>query len=129
MLTEIQQDSVLFLRKTLFKAQSWGHIIPFFCIPSAVLSSALGNLLGQWGIPAFNLPFNVATYVFVASAWSSDNAHFPGPSASVPEAFGVEPLDWIRVCQLCTNIYNYNHFNVLLNVMQSRGMMLSVDFF
>lgn len=68
-----------------------------FAILSAVLSSALGNLLGQWGIPAFNLPFNVATYVFVASTWSSDNAHFPGPSASVPEAFGVEPLDWIRI--------------------------------
>ncbi|XP_072029555.1 urea transporter 2-like [Amphiura filiformis] len=68
-------------------------------IISVMLSSALGNLLGQWGIPAFNLPFNVATYVFVASVWSSKNAHFPIAVSPVPKSFGEEAIDWIQIVQ------------------------------
>ncbi|XP_030846550.1 urea transporter 2-like [Strongylocentrotus purpuratus] len=64
---------------------------------STLLSSALSVLLSKWGIPSFNLAFNVVVVSFIA-ATGPHNPHFPqqggGPS---PAAWGVEALDWLQV--------------------------------
>ncbi|XP_786452.4 urea transporter 1 [Strongylocentrotus purpuratus] len=64
---------------------------------STLLSSALSVLLSKWGIPSFNLAFNVVAVSFIA-ATGPHNPHFPqqggGPS---PAAWGVEALDWLQV--------------------------------
>ncbi|XP_038044518.1 urea transporter 1-like [Patiria miniata] len=89
-------------------------IIPviFFAIFSAILAVALGNLLGQWGIPAFNLPFNVATFIFVAASGPS-NPYYgppPPPTDQLNEAgtSGLEqvaangtdePINWVMILQ------------------------------
>ena len=67
--------------------------------------------MGQWGLPAFNLPFNVATFLFVAA--SGPRHPFFRPAAQpaqeglgpgdLPEilANGTDaPINWILVSSL-----------------------------
>ncbi|XP_022087614.1 urea transporter 1-like [Acanthaster planci] len=85
--------------------------IIFSSIFSAILASALGNLLGKWGLPAFNLPFNMATFIFVAAS-GPENPYFgPAPSATDLKAADVarldqttandtgEPISWVLILQ------------------------------
>ncbi|XP_033639660.1 urea transporter 1-like [Asterias rubens] len=77
--------------------------VALFAIFSVFLSSALGNLLGQWGIPAFNLPFNVATFLFVAASGPTHPYFRPAPAGPqvgmmtvVPNATD-QPINWLMV--------------------------------
>ncbi|XP_070564810.1 urea transporter 1-like [Ptychodera flava] len=68
---------------------------------STLLASGLGNLCGQWTLPAFNLSFNITLLMYIAGTGSS-NAHFPthtvSPSTAL-EMWGVRSLDWAEVLQ------------------------------
>ncbi|XP_077864891.1 LOW QUALITY PROTEIN: urea transporter 1-like [Saccoglossus kowalevskii] len=80
---------------------------------SVLLTSALGNLLGQWTIPAFNLPFNIATFLFIAGT-GPYNAHFAQASGVSPDMWEGHSLDWIEIlksiprgigqCYACDNV-------------------------
>ncbi|CAM1321911.1 Uncharacterised protein g7927 [Pycnogonum litorale] len=59
--------------------QSW-HLplaapVVILSILSVYVSNGLGNLLSHWRVPALNLPFNVLTFLFLASV-GSQNFHF-----------------------------------------------------
>ncbi|XP_063965013.1 urea transporter 1-like [Lytechinus pictus] len=64
---------------------------------STILNSALSVLLSNWGVPSFNLAFNVVAVSFIA-ATGPLNPHFPqhggGPN---PIPWGEEALDWLQV--------------------------------
>ncbi|XP_041478045.1 urea transporter 2-like [Lytechinus variegatus] len=64
---------------------------------STILNSALSVLLSNWGVPSFNLAFNVVAVSFIA-ATGPQNPHFPqhgGDSNPIP--WGEEALDWLQV--------------------------------
>ncbi|XP_041479001.1 urea transporter 1-like [Lytechinus variegatus] len=64
---------------------------------STILNSALSVLLSNWGVPSFNLAFNVVAVSFIA-ATGPQNPHFPQHGVGtnlIP--WGEEALDWLQV--------------------------------
>ena len=65
---------------------------------SVFLASGLGTLFGKVGLPAFNLPFVVAAFTFIAAAgYTSDNPHFPMKKGSPPGDFDIDQVHWGKV--------------------------------
>ncbi|XP_072179320.1 urea transporter 1-like [Diadema setosum] len=99
-----------------------------FCgIFSTILSSALCSLLARWGIPSFNLAFNVIVISFVA-ATGPDNHHFPqkGGASPLPTSWGVEPLDWLQIlASIPRGIAQcYGSDNLVTGCLMSVGMLV-----
>ncbi len=69
------------------------------------LASGLGKIFSIWNLPAFNLPFNVAAFAFLAaikytSYDSTPNAHFhiiSGIALLENETFEQADLEWAKV--------------------------------
>ena len=87
------------------------------------LASGLGYVFGRFNLPAFNLPFNVATFMFLAAVkYSSphNNAHFPlkpGSPLMRNETFQEADLDWEKVTKSQKVPLSLNVVIFLLNLL------------
>ena len=102
---------------------------------SVYLASGLGSIFGRFNLPAFNLPFNVAAFMFLAAVRYSSphsNAHFPlkpGSPLMPNETFQEADLDWAKV--QCTHpfhriMFDYIHMysDPLFKKVTSKAIML-----
>ncbi|CAH1789237.1 unnamed protein product [Owenia fusiformis] len=100
--------------------------VVFLAMLSVYVNSGLGGIFSSWNIPAFNLPFCLVAFVFLA-ALPPNNPNFPPRIKAAPnETFAQASIDWGQIflaipCS-CAQIYGSNQ--AIVGVLILLGLLI-----